>query len=71
MSLVRWLKYGLDHQDISYIKPLLADNIWYSLAYSDNPGETLSKEAFLAELERRLPNHPACVSYIFRLGEIN
>jgi hypothetical protein len=68
---VRWLKYGLDHQDITYIEPLLADSIWYSLAFSDYPGEYLTKETFLWRLRQRLPNHPSCVSYIYRLGEIN
>jgi hypothetical protein len=69
-SLIHWLQYGLTNQDISFISPLLADNIWYSLAFSDHPGEILTKKAFLSELERRLSNASSCFSYIFRTGEI-
>ena len=71
LSLVRWLQYGLENQDLSFIEPLLADEIRYSLAFSDLPGEILSKETFLSELQRRLSNHPSCFSYAARLGEIN
>ena len=71
LSLVHWLQYGLENHDLSYISPLLADNIWYSLAFADHPGEILSKEAFLSELERRISNGLSCFSYVFWPGEIN
>jgi hypothetical protein len=71
LSLVRWLQYGLENQNVSFINPLLADNIWYSLAFSDLIGETLSKEVFLEQLKRRLSNHLVCLSYVFHFGESN
>jgi hypothetical protein len=71
LSLVRWLKYGLDHKDISYIEPLLAESIQYSFAFSDAPGKTLAKAAFLSELKRRLVNGPSCYSYYFLPGTPN
>jgi len=60
----------LEYQDLAYIKPLMADEIWYSLYATDNPGEKISKETFLSELERRLPNHPSCVAYHAQQGVI-
>lgn len=70
-SLVQWLRYGLEMQDLSYIRPLLAETIRYSRAFSDLPGENLSKATFLSEFERRLANHPFCISYNIQLGGIN
>lgn len=71
VSLVRWLRYGLKNNDLSYIEPLLADHIQCSLAYSDNPGTYISKDTFIWRLKQRLPNHPSCVCYNIELGEIN
>jgi len=71
LSLVHWLQYGLKNQDLSYISALLADNVRYSLAFSDHPGEILTKETFLSMLERRLSNATTCISYDTGSGEIN
>ncbi len=70
MSLVRWLRYGLINQDLSYIEPLLAEQIRYSLAYTDYPGVSITKETFVWRLQQRLSNHPSCVQYTIRSGEI-
>lgn len=70
-SIVRWIQYGLENPDLSYIEPLLADQISYGLAFSDYFSKPFTKEEFVSELERRLPNHPYCIAYDVSLGKFD
>lgn len=60
-SVLQWVKYALETNDVDVFIKLVAENLAYVL-YPEG-GEDVTKDEFLRDLSKRLPSGPRCDSY--------
>ena len=70
-SILEAVKYAFASGDVRVFENLAAETVRFSLAFSDGPGQVLSKQEFIEMLSLRLPSRPACYSYETWFGEID
>jgi hypothetical protein len=70
-SILEAVKYAFATGDVRVFEQLAGEKVRIGLAFSDGPGQVLSKQEFVEAMSLRLPSRPACLSYESNFGVID